>query len=285
MMVAAMAAATPRTTWIPTAIFGTATLLLLAAGTAGSAQLLAAEPPCGPGDFCFYQPISTFLFAGAFIVAAGLASGATVASLGSRLGAAVLGAVALVPIAIVLLALARSGIYPVPLWTIAGPALVVLGLLAVIPPRVLLTLAAIVACAGVATVIVLAVLSPPPGPVSTQQQIKDNGAPQQRRDPRPADAAALKPAAGDLDRALQDLHARHISDAASTRQALLAYPTLQTARVHPPTDEKLVDPDTTVVVVLEHGSACLIGELGPPDESVQVVGLTLDGGCEALYGH
>jgi hypothetical protein len=101
----------------------------------------------------------------------------------------------------------------------------------------------------------------------------------------PADAAALGPAAGDLTAALEDLHARHLSDEASTRQALQAHPTLDGARVHAPSSERLFDPDTTVVVVLAHGSACLIGELGPADDAVHVVGPSLDGGCEVLLGH
>jgi hypothetical protein len=265
-------------------------LLLLAAGTVGSAQFLEAEPPCTPQAFLCVQPILAFLFRGAFLVAAGLTAGAALASLKSRLGAAILGGLAVGAVVTVLLLLAEDGgLSPVPLWTISGPAVLVLGLLTVIPLRVTVPALAIVTCVGLVAGVVATLRAPapgPPGPVGTQHQISDNLAYLQRRDPRPADVAALRPAAGDLDRALQDLRARNLSDDASARQALQAYPTLDGARVHPPpASEKLFDRNTTVVVVLERGSACLIGELGPADESVHLVGRTLDGGCEALYGH
>jgi hypothetical protein len=272
---------------IPTTLFGVAALLLLAAGTAGSAQLVQAEPPCGPHELCVSQPVSGMLFSAGFLVAAGLAGGAALWSTTGRLGAAVLGLLVPIPVAIVLGLLLLNGIYPVPVWTVAGPAVAVLALFTVIPLRVTLMVLAILASIGVAAggVAVFLASAPSRTPIGTQRQVAGNLAYLQRRDPKPADVAALRPAAGDLNRALQDLHARQVSDDATTRQALLAYPTLDAARVHPPTSEKLFDPDTTVVVVLERGSACLIGELGPADESVHVVGVTLDGGCEALYGH
>jgi len=74
--------ARPWTWWIPTALFGAAAVLMMAAGTAGSAQVLDAAPPC---DFlCLEGPISAYFFAGMFLVAAGLAEGASLASSASR---------------------------------------------------------------------------------------------------------------------------------------------------------------------------------------------------------
>jgi len=177
-----------------------------------------------------------------------------------------------------------DAMYPTPAWTIAGPAVAALGVVACIPPRALVVVLACAACVGLPVVAAVA-LAPSPPSAGTPHPTTDSLSYPGRPDPTPADAAALGPAAGDLTTALQDLRARHLSDEASTRQALLAYPTLDGTRVHPPTSEQLFDQDTTVVVVLWHGSACLIGELGPGDEVVHVVGLTLDGGCEALHGH
>jgi hypothetical protein len=192
----------------------------------------------------------------------------------------------MVPVVGVVLLLAPTGNFPMPLWTIAGPAVVVIALLTVIPIRVTLTAVGILAVAAVVAGMVAALLAPPPPPISTQQQISDNLAYLQRRDPRPSDAAALAPAALDLDQVLQTLDSQHIVDDGATRQALLAYPPLGEAQVvRPIGNEKLFDSGTTVIVVLTHGSACLIGELGPASESVHMVGLTQDGACIARYGH
>jgi hypothetical protein len=273
--------ARPWTSWIPTAIFGVAAVLMLAAGTAGSAQLLAAAPPC---DYlCLAGPFAAFLFAGTFLVAAGLAEVAALATSASRLWAGILGclAVAIAATALVLLADAR---YPVPAWTIAGPVVAALGVVALVPIRPLAVLLAGPGCVGLLALAAVA-LAPPTPPAGAPPPSGGSPSYPGRRDPAPADAAALRPAARDLTAALQDLRARDLSDEASTRQALMAYPTLDGARVHPPTSERLFDRDTTVVVVLWHGSACLIGELGPADDVVHVVGLTPDGGCEALLGH
>ena len=94
--------ARPWTWWIATALFGAAAVLMVAAGTAGSAQVLDAAPPC---DFlCLEGPISAFLFAGMFLVAAGLAEAASLASSASRLWAGILGclavAVAVIPLVV-----------------------------------------------------------------------------------------------------------------------------------------------------------------------------------------
>jgi hypothetical protein len=107
----------------------------------------------------------------------------------------------------------------------------------------------------------------------------------QRRNPSPTDAAALGPAAAALQRVFSGLRARGQYDVDSAQKAVAAEPTLRSARVHPALNEKLPTVDARVVVVLEHSTACLIGAHGPSASPVAVVGLTLDGGCEAIYGH
>jgi hypothetical protein len=254
---------------------------MVAAGTAGSAQVLEAAPPC---DYlCLEGPFSAFLFAGMFLVAAGLAEVAALTTSASRLWAGILGCLA-VAVAATPLVLLTGARYPVPAWTIAAPVVAALGVVALVPLRLLALLLAGPACIGLLALAAVA-LAPPPPPAGTPQPTGGSLSYPGRRDPEPADAAALGPAARDLTAALEDLRARDLSDEASARQALVAYPTLDGARVHPPTSERLFDADTTVVVVLWRGSACLIGELGPADDAVHVVGLTPDGGCEARYGH
>jgi hypothetical protein len=129
---------------------------------------------------------------------------------------------------------------------------------------------------------------PTPGPcisVDPNLQMQSNSRYLQRRDPTPADAAAVGPAAVDLQRVFEDLRARGLYDKTSVQRAIAAYSPLDGALVHPPQSENLFTVGARVVVVLEHGSACLIGEHGPTASVVNVVGHTLDGGCEALYGH
>jgi hypothetical protein len=118
-----------------------------------------------------------------------------------------------------------------------------------------------------------------------QRQIQDNLAYLQRAKPRAEDAAALAGAAADLRQVFEALRARGVYDRASASQPVTDRPSLNRARVEPPDHLKLTTGGATVVVVLEHGSACLIGEHGPTESKVSVVGRTLDGGCEALYGH
>ncbi len=130
--------------------------------------------------------------------------------------------------------------------------------------------------------------TPTPAPcisVNPDQQIEDNLSHLQRRMPQPADAAALAPAASDLGGVFSALRAQGVYDVAAVQQAGGAYPSLRQAHVHAPRSEKLTTVDARVVVVLEHGTACLMGEHGPTRSVVYVVGETLDGGCEALYGH
>lgn len=129
---------------------------------------------------------------------------------------------------------------------------------------------------------------PTPGPcisIDPEQQIRDNLRHLQRMNPKPADAAALQPARADLDRTFQELRAQGLYDDTSVRTAIARYRSLNGALVHPPGNEKRVTVDARAMVWLEHGSACLIGEHGPTRSIVEVVGHTLDGGCEALYGH
>jgi hypothetical protein len=129
---------------------------------------------------------------------------------------------------------------------------------------------------------------PTPAPCisfNPEQQIIDSARPRDRRSPQPSDAAALAPAAADLNRVFADLRARQVYDLASVQQAVNAYGSLRGASVHTPQSEKLETVHPQVVVVLELASACLIGEHGAAESVVYVVGLTLDGGCEALYGH
>jgi hypothetical protein len=128
--------------------------------------------------------------------------------------------------------------------------------------------------------------------VDPNQNFIDNARYRQRRNPRPGDAAALGPAAVDLNHVFADLRARGAFDLASVRQAIAAHRSLQGAQAYLPRNGEVAVPgevaDTTVVVVLElprYGSACLIGAHGPTSSEVSVVGGVLDGGCVALYGH
>src|SRR5213078_4588636 len=120
-----------------------------------------------------------------------------------------------------------------------------------------------------------------PSPVATavpriediNQRMADNTAYRQRRQPHAADAVALSQAAADL------------NDEPSVEQAITDRPALQGAYVESPQSKVLTTANPSAVVVLEHRSACLIGEHGPISSVVYVVGMTLDGGCVALYGH
>lgn len=115
--------------------------------------------------------------------------------------------------------------------------------------------------------------------------MRDNLRYLQRLKPKASDVAALHPAAADLQQAFGDLRSRGLYDVASVKQAIAGYQPLRQAAVHAPLHDKLSIPNVTVVVALEHGSACLIGEHGPTTSAVNVLGHTLDGACEAIYGH
>ena len=130
--------------------------------------------------------------------------------------------------------------------------------------------------------------APTPSPCVSfdpDQQMRQNLAYLDRRSPSATDAAALAPAVSALQRVFDDLRASGQYDLAAVQHAVAARPELQTARVHPPLSERLPTRDARVVVVLAHGTACLFGVHGPSASPVAVVGLTLDGGCEAIYGH
>jgi hypothetical protein len=129
---------------------------------------------------------------------------------------------------------------------------------------------------------------PRPAPcfsVDPNQQFRDNTLYLRRMKPKDADRAALRSSATDLERVFGQLRAGGLYDPASFQSAILPYPTLKNSLVHAPSNERLSTRDPTVVVVLEHGSACLLGEHGPTESVANVVGHTNDGGCEAQYGH
>lgn len=129
---------------------------------------------------------------------------------------------------------------------------------------------------------------PTPGPcisINPEQQIQDNLRYLQRMQPGAVDVVALQAASVDLKQAFAGLRSRGLYDVASARQAVGGYPSLRQASVHPPLNERLSTRDATVVLVLEHGSGCLIGEHGPTASVVNIVGHTMDGACEAVYGH
>lgn len=155
-----------------------------------------------------------------------------------------------------------------------------------------LALTAAAGCGSVRRPIV-ALPSPTPAPTATpspslpgfEQLVRDNSRYLDRRVPTTADAAGLQgAAAGELGRAFQELRASGAFDEPSVRATLAARPSFDGARVHAPLNERLFTRSPSAVVVLERGSACLIGEHGPQASEVHVVGRALDGGCEAIRG-
>jgi hypothetical protein len=121
--------------------------------------------------------------------------------------------------------------------------------------------------------------------IDPTQNFRDNARYRERITPKPADVAALQAAASDLNRAFAELRAQGLFSDASVRQAISRNRSLDGAWIHPPASEELATTGATALVVLQHTSACLIGEHGPNASVVTITGQTRDGGCEALYGH
>ncbi len=121
--------------------------------------------------------------------------------------------------------------------------------------------------------------------INVEKQIQDNLKYLNRLSPQPTDVAALQGAASDLNQVFQALRDKGLYDAASVQQTVGTKSSLAGARVRAPVTERLFTTHPTVVVFLEHRSACLIGEHGPERSVVNVVGQIADGGCEAVYGH
>src|SRR5215471_21112140 len=116
--------------------------------------------------------------------------------------------------------------------------------------------------------------------LNVEKQIQDNLKYLNRLSPQPTDVAALQGAAFDLNQVFQGLRDKGLYDTASVQQTVGTKSSLTGARVRAPVTERLFTTHPTVVVFLQRRSACLIGEHGPEQSVVSVVGQIADGGCE-----